>query len=135
MKLRIRGESLRFRLTQSEVRSLHEQGCFQESVTLGVEGVPRLAYRVETSEAETPDVSFTTGDITVVTVLLPRTQVAEWAGSDTEVGMYFTTPWATKVAVEKDFRCLDEARDEDESDNFANPNAGTSLHGECRVEE
>jgi len=134
MKLRIRGESLRFRLTQSEVASLHEQGCCQESVTLGVEGVPRLAYRVETSEGNEPGLRFTSGSDTVVTVLLPREQVAAWAGTDGEVGIYFTTAWATKVAIEKDFRCLDEARDEDESDNFVNPNAGTSLHGECRVQ-
>ena len=133
MKLRIRGDSLRFRLTKTEVTSLHEQGWWQETTTLGSGGEPSFVYRVE-SVAEGPStVSFSPGAQTVITALLPAAGVASWATSN-EVGLYFDTPWGTKVAVEKDFRCLDEERDEDESDNFDNPNVGTALHGECRVE-
>ena len=134
MKLRIRGDSLRFRLTKTEVTSLHEQGWWQEAATLGNGGSPALIYRVEAVDGGSPTVSFTPGPATLVTALLPAADIAAWAGSN-EVGLYFETAWGTKVAVEKDFRCLDEERDEDESDNFDNPNAGTSLHGECRVEQ
>ena len=132
MKLRIRGDSLRFRLTQSEVASLHEQGWWQDCVRLGPAAAPRLDYRVESLAVGDATVTFVPGEITVVTAVLPVEQVAAWATSQ-EVGMYFDTAWGTKVAVEKDFRCLDESRDEDESDNFANPLAG-QPHGACAGE-
>ncbi|MDB6139092.1 MAG: hypothetical protein JWO94_2164 [Verrucomicrobiaceae bacterium] len=129
MKLRIRGDSLRFRLTQTEVASLHEQGWWQDAVILGPLGSPRLDYRVESIPEGPATVTFISGDVTIVTAVMPVAQIAAWAAGN-EVGIYFDTPWGTKVAVEKDFRCLDETREEDESDNFANPNAGLA-HGNC----
>ena len=70
---------------------------------------------------------------TIVKATLPKADVAKWvAGSD--VGSSFEEPWGLKVAVEKDFRCLDEKRDADESDNFENPNAADSLHSVCHSE-
>lgn len=128
MKLRIRGDSLRFRLTKSEVTSLHEQGWWQDAVSLGPNGTPSFAYRIEAAET-----SSVHSEGTTIAALVPRAQLDTWATSNSEVGIYFETEWGTKVAIEKDFRCLDEKRDEDESDNFDNPNAGTSLHGECCV--
>ncbi len=133
MKLRIRGDSLRFRLTKTEVTHLHEQGWWQDATAFGHAGTPRLRYRLEATEAPQPGVRFTTGEDTVITALIPSPQIAAWAASE-EVGIYFTTDWNLQVAVEKDFRCLDGEREEDEADNFDNPNAGTSLHGECGVE-
>ena len=93
--------------------------------------MPRLCYRVEAGDSFA--VRFSGGEDTVVAVVLPSDQVAHWAKTG-EIGLYFTTDWNLKVAVEKDFRCLDEKRDEDESDNFANPNAGTGHHGACDVD-
>lgn len=130
MKLRLRGNSVRLRLTKGEVASLHEQGWWQETTALGPEGAPGLAYRIEASAEDSPAVALASGAETCVKVILPAGEIATWANSQA-VGLYFETPWGTKVAVEKDFRCLDEQRDEDESDNFDNPNAGTSVHGEC----
>ena len=132
MKLRLRGDSLRFRLTKTEVTGLHEQGWCQESASLGPGHTPSLAYRVEATEGDQPTVIFASGPETTITAWLPAADIAAWAAGN-QVGLYFETSWGTKVAVEKDFRCLDEQRDEDESDNFENPNAGTSHHGECRV--
>jgi hypothetical protein len=129
MKLRLRGNSLRLRLTRGEVASLHEQGWWQESTSLGPEGAPSLAYRIESRAEDGPTVTLVSGAEACVKVILPAGDVAAWATSNA-VGLYFETSWGTKVAVEKDFRCLDEQREEDESDNFDNPNAGTS-HGEC----
>ncbi len=133
MKLRLRGDSLRLRLTKGEVEGLHELGWWQEATTLGPEGSPRLVYRIESCTEGGPTVTLSSGAETCVTVLVPAGDIAAWAASNA-VGLYFETPWGTKVAVEKDFRCLDEQRDEDESDNFDNPNAGNSAHGECRGE-
>ena len=134
MKLRIRGDSLRFRLTATEVTSLNTQGWWQDAATLGPQAGPRLIYRVETEAMDKPAVRFASGLDTTVTVVLPAVEVAHWAGNGSQVGLYFEESWGLKVAIEKDFRCLDPNRDEDESDNFDNPNAGTSQHGECQPE-
>jgi len=133
MKLRLRGDSLRFRLTKTEVTHLHGQGWWQDAAAFGHAGTPRLRYRIEAAEADEPGVRFTSGEDTVITVLIPASQIAAWAGGN-EVGIYFATEWNLKVAVEKDFRCLEGEREEDEADNFDNPNAGTAVHGECRAE-
>ncbi len=128
MKLRIRGDSLRFRLTKSEVTSLNEQGWWQDTVTLGSNGMPSLIYRIESANIVEPTILF---EASALTARVPLDNVQSWAGSDRIVGIYFTTSWGTTIAIEKDFRCLDEQRDEDESDNFDNPNADTSQHTEC----
>jgi len=134
MKLRLRGNSVRIRLTQSEVKALDETGSWEEAVVFGPAAAQRLVYRVETASVSQPSVSMSTcGVETVVKAVLPQQQVAKWANG-TDVGIYFGEPWGLKVAVEKDFRCLDEKRDEDESDNFENPNAADSLHSACHAD-
>lgn len=125
MKLRLRGDSLRLRLTQTEVLALRDQGFWQDVTTLGAAAGPLLAYRVEASPGGTQSVQHTAdAQGTTVTVILPAAGVTTWADSTSQVGIYFDEPWGLKVAVEKDFRCLDPDRDEDESDNFTNPNEG-----------
>ena len=129
MKLRLRGNSIRVRLTQAEVNALDQNGCCEDAAEFGSMLTPRLVYRVEAASRPSAGMSVSGLD-TVVKVTLPRTEIATWAnGSD--VGIYFEEPWGLKVAVEKDFRCLDEKRDEDESDNFENPNTASSLHDAC----
>ena len=123
MKLRLRGDSLRLRLTQSEVLALRDQGFWQDTTALGPAGGPSLAYRVESTDSAAPEVFFTKGDQAVVTIRIPSAEIAPWSQS-TQVGIYFSETWGLKVAVEKDFRCLDPSRDEDETDNFTNPNEG-----------
>ncbi len=134
MKLRIRGDSLRFRLTATEVTTLNTLGWWQDAANLGPQAGPRLVYRVETAAGDKPAVRFDSGIETVITAVLPAADVAHWAGDASQVGLYFEETWGLKVAIEKDFRCLDPDRDEDESDNFDNPKAGTSHHGGCDTE-
>lgn len=134
MKLRLRGNSIRLRLTQAEVQSLDETGCWKDIVMFGPAGTHRFVYQVEAASVLRASVSMNaSAQETIVKATLPKADVAKWlAGSD--VGIYFEEPWGLKVAVEKDFRCLDEKRDEDESDNFENPNAADSLHSVCHSE-
>ena len=134
MKLRLRGNSLRLRLTKTEISTLRDEGCWQDATSLGTPEGSRLVYRVETAELEKPAVNFTSGTETVITVAMPVAEVLTWANSS-QVGISFETPWGLKVAVEKDFQCLDPLRDEDESDNFDNPNAGDNQHGVCHADD
>ncbi len=131
MKLRLRGNSIRIRLTQSEVKALAETGAWEESVAFDPSASHRLVYRVEAALVARPSVEMSGhGTGTLVRATLPVADVVKWArGAD--VGMYFEEPWGLKVAIEKDFRCLDGDRNEDESDNFDNPNAAGSLHTNC----
>src|SRR5436190_23422914 len=113
MKLRLRGDSLRFRLTKSEIASLCEQGWWETACNFGARGGPRFIYRVESAQVEKAAVRFVPGQQTVVTAVLPAEEVKRWSESS-QVGIYFEETWGLQVAVEKDFQCLDPRRDEDE---------------------
>jgi len=116
MKLRIQGNSLRLRLTRTEVAQLSSQGAVEAAAAFGTGG--SLTYRVQSSTgAETPLADFSGGTITVT---VPDGAVRAWADGE-EVGLY-AQHGDLKIAVEKDFRCLHRAADE--PDAYPNPDAG-----------
>ena len=114
MKLRIQGNSLRFRLTRSEVARLDEDGLIAESTYFGV-GHP-LTYRLR-KETDGADVHAELAD-EVITVSAPAVEVHKWATSD-EVGVT-ARDGVLRIAIEKDFRCLTR-REEDEADAYPHP--------------
>jgi hypothetical protein len=114
MKLRIQGNSLRFRLTHSEVATLDEDGLIAETTHFGA-GHP-LTYRLR-KETDGADVRAELADA-VITVSAPAGEVHKWATSD-EVGI-ITRDGVLKIAIEKDFRCLTR-REEDEADAYPHP--------------
>jgi len=78
MKIRIRGNSIRFRLTRGDVDTFEKTGSVEETIHFGdALGGPLLAN----PESENP----------------------------------------LRILVEKDFKCLQVRKDEDESDAFPNP--------------
>jgi hypothetical protein len=50
VKLRIKGDSLRLRLTRGEVQQLAQQGCVEERVHISAQGV--LVYRIRRVPAQ-----------------------------------------------------------------------------------
>lgn len=115
MKIRIRGNSIRYRLDKTDVQTLNETGKVEEETHIGT-GVLHFCVR--------------TGDKTKVKLegsgvhmTLPAAQVKEWAETD-QVGIQFDQQNADnsllKVLIEKDFKCLTE-REEDDSSAFENP--------------
>ena len=119
MKLRIRGNSIRLRLTQSEVRRLADDGMVEEWTDFG-DG-RRFGYALRTDDVAAPVVSF---DGTTVLVRLPRNVVRRWADGD-DVGIEASQPAgegaSLKILVEKDFVCIDGPADENQDDAFPNP--------------
>lgn len=113
MKLRVQGNSLRLRLTRSEVARLVEHGTVEEAASFSSGG--SLSYRVQ-SHADTKPVQadFTSG---AITVRIPTETVRAWAAGD-EVGLY-AQDGALRIAIEKDFRCLTRA--EEELDAYPHP--------------
>lgn len=122
MKLRIRGNSLRLRLTKEEVARLGESGSVEDSIAFGAGTDKELLYRLETS-ATGQDVlaDFRNGQIIVQ---IPRKLVEDWATTD-EVSIEATQPLDNnaklRILVEKDFACLKPRDGEDDRDAFAHP--------------
>ena len=121
MKLRIKGDSLRLRLTQSEVSELEEQGTVEDRVRFG--GGAALVYRLRRDpRAAAVTASFANG---AVEVQLPERAALGWCKSN-EVTLSGEQAAAAdaelRIVVEKDFACLTVREGEDESDNFPNPN-------------
>ena len=121
MKLRIKGNSLRLRLTRSEVVKLLDIGHIEETIHFGPDEQSRLTYclRVE------PDLTCATlrYQRPEVVVVLPTKEATTWA-QDNQVGMYATVDVGPRgtldLIVEKDFACLDGS-DTDNLDTFPNP--------------
>ena len=108
MKLRIRGSSIRLRLTQSEVAKVAAEGRVEDVVDFGS---AKLVYALVAGDAIRA--SYTQNRIEVVA------PVKAWAASD-DVGIE-GEHGPLKIIVEKDFACL-KPRSEDDADAFPNPN-------------
>ena len=118
MKLRIFGNSIRLRLSQTEVERLHTTGKVEECVSFGKSA---LTYTLESSGISEITASFENNRLVVS---VPAGAARQWAASD-EISLKAEKPLnpgeSLKILIEKDFKCL-TPRDEDESDNFPNPN-------------
>jgi Family of unknown function (DUF7009) len=115
MKLRLQGNSVRLRLTRSEVERLRESGLVEESVDFGTGEV--LAYRLHSTPEQGPVVAgYRHG---ALTVSVPSEAAQAWAISDQE-GIYAQSG-PVSISIEKDFRCLTRSDDESERDAFPHP--------------
>jgi hypothetical protein len=120
MKLRIRGNSLRLRLTQSEVARLDEAGRVEEAVAFAPGIV--LRYAVETrDDVERTRAALDDGRLCVV---VPTAEARRWITSDVagiEVEQANGSSEPLRVVVEKDFACLHRASED--ADAYPNPAA------------
>jgi hypothetical protein len=127
MKLKIKGNSLRLRVTRSELARLGAGEHVVETSRLGPSPDSTLSFslRSEESAAEVT-VNYRLGQIEV---LVPTENMNAWCGND-EVGIYALlnvgNGESLEVSVEKDFACLDRTA-EDNEDTFANPHAGKAC--------
>ncbi len=121
MKLRIRADSLRLRLTRSEVEALRNHGRVVERTRFSA--VQIFEYALSTADVGAPTASYHDDRIEV---LVPREQALAWAQGD-EVGIYAEQALPEgrlKLSIEKDFACLAPREgDERDSDAFPNPKA------------
>jgi hypothetical protein len=119
VKLRVRHNSIRFRLAQSDMRDLRNFGKCRETILFP--GGARLEYVLSAASAEEISVGFANS---VVSISVPASELRKWHSSD-QIGISATVdvhPGKTlEVLVEKDFKCLDASIVEDQSDMFENP--------------
>lgn len=119
MKLRIKGSSLRLRLTQGEVRALQSGGEVTETVRFS--GVSRLVYRL-IGDAAIADITAGYQD-NLIDIRVPVELMRRWSATD-EVTLSRAQPNGAgelQVVIEKDWACRAPRSDEDESDNFPHP--------------
>ena len=124
MKLRIKDNTLRLRLTRSEVDVLHETGVV--AARTGFPGGRELQYRVESSPASVQPAAFFSDN--AVAVRLPESAVLSWATTErvSLKGEQLLDDGSTlDILVEKDFACLTQREGEDESDMYPHPEAGS----------
>lgn len=121
MKLRILGNSLRFRLGRSEVEAFGRTGSISERVRFGSSIENDLRYELKIVEGSEFVGNFENGAITVG---VPRSAVDEWVGSE-EVSISgkqgLDQETSLKFLIEKDFVCLSAHNDEDQSDRYPHP--------------
>lgn len=120
MKIRIKGNSIRYRLTRTEIANFGKNGYLEEKTEF-LNG-PVFYYCLEKRPGiETLQASFSDNRIIV---FVPESIVEEWTTTD-EVGYNYTLPLGEGkelfLLIEKDFVCLDHTF-EDQSDNYPNPN-------------
>jgi hypothetical protein len=124
MKLRIRGNSLRFRLTQEEVARLLAEGKVSESVHFSPTLKDRLTYSLKTSPSATK--VFASFRDAEVNITIPAVEASQWVNTG-QVGIehvqFIGKETNLRIVIEKDFRCLQPRMEEDESENFPNPEA------------
>jgi hypothetical protein len=127
MKLRIKGDSLRLRLTQGEVRQLADSGSVEERTRFAAGA--DLVYRLRRDAAAPALSAISKG--TEIEIRVPASMANEWCATDL-VSLSATQPVAPgvelRIAVEKDYACLTVREGEDESDNFPHPAAGTGQN-------
>jgi hypothetical protein len=122
VKLRIRDNSIRLRLSRGEVDILRDSGLV--AARTGFPGGREFQYVVEGSPASVNPGAFFSDN--VVTVRLPETAVLAWANSEqvSIVGeQRLDDGEPLSILVEKDFACLAPRDGEDEADMFVHPEA------------
>ncbi|WP_010519488.1 DUF7009 family protein [Croceivirga radicis] len=118
MKIRIKGNSVRFRLTQSEVKKLSTEGIVVE--TTAFESA-NFTYQVKQYAGITAlQANF---ENNCISMLVPETEAKEWYANNL-VGhdntMLLPSGEKLYLLLEKDFTCMDNTI-EDQSDNYPNP--------------
>jgi len=120
MKIRLKGNSIRYRLTQTEIESFRMNGWLEEKTDF-VNG-PSFHYRLERKPGIVDlESSFMDNRICI---FVPERIAGEWTTTD-NVGynhkMSLGNGKELLLLIEKDFVCIDQTN-EDQSDNYPNPN-------------
>jgi len=126
MKLRIKGESLRLRVSRSDLERLMQEGRIEESIHFGLSSDAQWNYALELGAIES--VIAMRHAANEVAVILSKSEAKKWIETDA-VGIYGEVPGGAgslELIVEKDFACLDR-EDEANTDAFPNPNAGRAC--------
>jgi hypothetical protein len=118
MKVRIKGNSVRIRLSRSEVEIFGREGYVEERTDFGK---TELIYAVKSTDDEMMSATFTGG---MITMCVPANMLNVWAETN-QVSLDHHMPVSNNkhlyLLLEKDFKCIDAGGTEDQSDYYENP--------------
>jgi len=126
VKIRIKDNSIRLRLTRGEVDAIRDTG--EVISNTGFPGGRKFSYALESSPASVNPAAFYSDN--EIRVRLPETMVLAWTSTEqVSIAGEQTLDDGEKLSilVEKDFKCLVSRPGEDESDMFANPDSDTTA--------
>ena len=118
MKLRIKGNSVRMRVSKTEVEELVSGSLLRESTSFGNASFGYAVQPVNRGECLTADF-----DKNIITIYVPAVLLKEWSTNSVvgfEANMPLENSGKLHLLLEKDFKCLDESI-ADQSDFFDNP--------------
>jgi hypothetical protein len=127
MKLRIKNNSLRLRVSRSDLALLIRNGRVDSIISFTENADDKWTYAIEMrADFDSATLRYRP---TEVRVLVPEAEAKAWAGSD-QVGIYASIQLgqgqSLEILVEKDFACLDLSDAENE-DTFPNPAMGVTC--------
>ncbi len=118
MKIRIKGNSIRIRLSKSETALFAAKGYLEERTDFGNSD---FIYTVKSTEDNIMSADFINGNITMH---VPRHLITQWIASNLvalDYNMPVNNDKTLYLILEKDFKCIDAVITEDQSDYFENP--------------
>ena len=119
MKIRIKGNSIRIRLTKPEVSKLADTGRIEEHTFFANN---RLVYSLQSIDTGSELSAAYHAD--TITMFVPKELIKGWQENDVvgfSANMAINKNDNLYLLLEKDFVCLDETN-EDQSNNYENPN-------------
>lgn len=123
MKLRVRDNSIRLRLTRSEVELVRASGLVRGRVPFA--GSVSFDYVLESSPATVKPEAHISNN--VLTVRIPEAEILSWSESDDvsiSASQNLDGGDHLSILIEKDFACLAPREGEDENDMYPHPQAG-----------
>jgi hypothetical protein len=119
MKIRIQGNSIRIRLSKSEVDKLSFVGYIEEKTSFGKNA---FGYCLQ-KKAGISSLAASYDEDKII-MYVPEALLADWPENNIvgfDANMSIGENEHLYLLLEKDFKCLDNVT-EDQSDNFENPN-------------
>lgn len=121
MKIRIKGDTLRLRVSRPESEALGRGERVEETTHFA--GGATLRYALQPAEVAAAEASFTDG---LIEVRVPAEATRRWA-EGLDIALTDDIDQATGplgLLIEKDFTCVEPREGEDQSDLFPNPKTG-----------
>jgi hypothetical protein len=123
VKVRLRDNSIRLRLTRTEVSTLAAGEAIDNATPLGVGEDQTLTFRIRPQDTDTININH---DGLCIDLCVPIRRISDWAETD-RVGLEEDVPLTADrvlhVLIEKDFTCLAPRPGDEDVDTFANPAA------------
>jgi hypothetical protein len=117
MKIRIKGDSIRYRLSKSDLEKFYKDSFLEEITHFPAN---QLTYSLKANDSEGISADFQKNEIFI---FFPKSELDTWFHTDKVTYQHIQKfeGKELKILLEKDFMCIDNV-EEDQSDNFPNPN-------------